>query len=282
MVTFKIKCMSLNCKILQRGNGTQVRDRLIEGVVQRGRHLIALQDTHVDDRATAASIEQRFQCKSGLWTHYCGLLSMSSELVLERIPVDLGEKGEFDERVLFARVFSPYGRFDDFYALVVYAPPHQSPRKRFYNALLASPLLALRDNSNDTKYSRLILMGDFNYNDHVGNQIPRGVPKEWKAMTQSRFLDCVYASVHEVLPTYRLGRRHSTIDYIFAPPQHFSCKRVTKHTDAAEFLPYDITDHAMIQATLGVKEYVLARFIHLFKSVIKSLLMALFFPHSPR
>lgn len=203
---------------------------------------------------------------------------MTSELVLERIHVDLGENnGDFSERVIFARVSSPYGRFEDFYTLVVYAPPHQTPRKHFYIALLASPVLALQDDGNRPYRGRIIMMGDFNYNNHLANQTPRGVPKEWKAMIQSQFVDCVYASVREILPTYRLGMVHTTIDYIFAPPRHFSYKRVTNHTDAAEFPPYEITDHAMIQATLGIQEDVLAHLIQLAKSMLKALI-ALTFP----
>ena len=152
--TQNINVASLNGNRLVKLSDTTKRNHLIRFLREQSPHIIALQETYCDAPELQSQLHRQFRAHSSVWTYRCGLVSLSPLLNLTRIPIPE------DDRSVFAQVSHTSNHFMPFYILVIYAPAGSAPlRRAFFTDLFAH---APFSDSHD-RYSRLLLLGDFNF-----------------------------------------------------------------------------------------------------------------------
>lgn len=102
---------SLNCNSLRKTHQPSARASLIRCLRLQAPHLIALQETHATTDDITKSFDIQFCAHSSIWTPHCGLVSLSTDLTLTRITLDLGQ---YTDRIIFAEINSRNSTFMPF------------------------------------------------------------------------------------------------------------------------------------------------------------------------
>ena len=230
-----LKVISLNCRGLHKTANPLHRNQMIRYLRSQEAQLVALQEIQSSPQ-NHELYHRQFLAQDSLWTHHCGLLSLSPNISLTRIPIPE------DTRAILAEVSHSSNAFLPLHVLVVYAPAHSpSMRNAFFQDILTSLTTFYGDNAPE----RLIVMGDFNYSPFRETG-PSQIPILWQNFLCNYFIDGITSSNEIPAPTFRRGATtRSTIDYVFSSKDLDDFR----YASSVDFVNSNWTDHAMLAVT---------------------------------
>ncbi|OBZ80834.1 hypothetical protein A0J61_11117 [Choanephora cucurbitarum] len=188
-----------------------------------------LSKTTADLPSTQSMLNTQFLPHSALWSKHCGIVSLNPSIFVTPYFITI------DQRVIACHISHVNHLFPPTIVLVIYAPAQRVQREPFFESLLQLPLIQQYSPSSDDILSfnpdpalpPILILGNFNF------QISNYQGKSYSDQPIT------------LLPTYRLGNRKFTIDYIFASPALFN----HLHSATVDFINSAWTDHAFLGCT---------------------------------
>ncbi|KAG0974193.1 hypothetical protein G6F29_012368 [Rhizopus arrhizus] len=251
---------SLNCRSLIKTNQPTTSSEFIRFLRSQSLDLLTLQETHASDPEQQQILDMKFQTKSSVWSHYCGIVSLNPSLVLSSAFVDR------DQRLIACTASHMNHTFEPFTIVTIYAPASLSPRRQYYYNIMQLPIFSLIrdppiDDIDTTDFNqcyhlnhRLLITGDFNYSPsfyHNHTNLPTQTPlhaaqKDWHEFLLTNFTELTHPSLDAPLPTFQRGSSSSTLDYIFGSSSIHDCIQ----TSNIEFINTTWSDHALLSVRL--------------------------------
>ncbi|KAF1801202.1 hypothetical protein V8B55DRAFT_1299047, partial [Mucor lusitanicus] len=205
---------SLNCRSLIKPSTPDISSDFIRYLRSLHLDILCVQESHAAE-AVQDQLNMQFQASSTLWTQHCGIISFNPSITLHSLALDL------DQRIIACQVVHANALFPPFTLINVYAPAQYQSRVQFFRTLLTMPLFHFT--SSDTRESLSCL----------------------HSLLHNHFFECTHSRDEgPLLPTFRRGSNHSTIDYLYASSflfQHL-------HSSEIAFLASTWTDHALLRA----------------------------------
>lgn len=210
--TLLLNLASLNCNSLVKSNSLTKQSSYLRYLHLMKYDLFAFQETHVTNM-NQELINMQLQPLHSLWTYHCGLVSYSTNFMLSHNLLS------HLDRAILSKITHPNNLYTPFYVLVLYAPASSnSERRQFFDTVLND----IFDSSLDIDFSRLIIMGDFNYSYQRSN-LSYSTSIQWTSFLQDNFHNVMKRDDYVDLPTFRRNDNTlSTIDYIFVGTSFFS------------------------------------------------------------
>ncbi|KAG1036563.1 hypothetical protein G6F43_013025 [Rhizopus delemar] len=202
------------------------------------------------------TLDMKFQAKSSIWSHHCGIVSLNSSIILSASLVTI------DQRLIACTVSHVDQVFEPFTIVTIYAPASVQPRREFYYHIMKLPLFSrihidsldgiqvdLQSLESQLPH-RILITGDFNYSPSIScratnstMQSPFHVAQQkWHNFLLANFNEVTHPSLDNPLPTFRRGTTLSTIDYFFSSLSLSSCVLKSR----IEFINPSWTDHALL------------------------------------
>ncbi|KAG0752710.1 hypothetical protein G6F57_015633 [Rhizopus arrhizus] len=128
---------SLNCRSLIKTNQPTTSSEFIRFLRSQSLDLLTLQETHASDPEQQQILDMKFQTKSSVWSHYCGIVSLNPSLVLSSAFIDR------DQRLIACTVSHMNHTFEPFTIVTIYAPASLSPRRQYYYNIMQLPIFSL-------------------------------------------------------------------------------------------------------------------------------------------
>ncbi|KAI8993512.1 Endonuclease/exonuclease/phosphatase [Pilobolus umbonatus] len=192
---------SLNCNSLVKTNNSKKQKQFIRYLRSLNFDIMSFQESHVNENVSNL-INMQFQSKAFIWTHHCGIVSLSSSLTLSFNLIS------DNDRVILIKVTHCQQPLNPFYILNIYTPAtNGSAQKSFFNSVLTS----IYDLPTSVDLARTIIMGDFNY-----SYLRPRLYSQWLSFLEEHFFNALSISDIHNIPTFnRTSTTPSTIDYIF-------------------------------------------------------------------
>lgn len=260
--------ISLNCRSLIKPSTPDISSDFIRYLRSLHLDILCVQESHAAE-AVQDQLNMQFQASSTLWTQHCGIISFNPSITLHSLALDL------DQRIIACQVVHANALFPPFTLINVYAPAQYQSRVQFFRTLLTMPLFHFTssdtreslsslttplDSDSTSLHPMLMMMGDFNYNatsyitdQHSNMDTETNITNNGAALLHrclhsllhNHFFECTHSRDEgPLLPTFRRGSNHSTIDYLYASSflfQHL-------HSSEIAFLASTWTDHALLRA----------------------------------
>ncbi|KAG0870908.1 hypothetical protein G6F15_011532 [Rhizopus arrhizus] len=217
---------SLNCRSLIKTNQPTTSSEFIRFLRSQSLDLLTLQETHASDPEQQQILDMKFQTKSSVWSHYCGIVSLNPSLVLSSAFIDR------DQRLIACTVSHMNHTFEPFTIVTIYAPASLSPRRQYYYNIMQLPIFSPSFYLNYT---------------NLPTQTPlHAAQKDWHEFLLTNFTELTHPSLDAPLPTFQRGSSSSTLDYIFGSSSIHDCIQ----TSNIEFINTTWSDHALLSVRL--------------------------------